>query len=223
MKTPITDFLNEYAASGMSRFHMPGHKGQALDSERFDITEVNGADSLYEADGIIAESEANAAELFGTAATFYSVEGSSQCIRAMLALVTKWEDPAPSDITYRPARPVILAARNVHRSFLTAAALLDLDVDWLYPENDDFTLCSCPVSAEQVRNKLAEMPAAPCAVYLTSPDYLGGMQDIQGVADAAHEAGIPLIVDNAHGAYLAFLEPSLHPIALGADICRIDE
>ncbi|MBR2222920.1 MAG: amino acid decarboxylase, partial [Christensenellaceae bacterium] len=83
MQTPIADFLEKYEDSGMIRFHMPGHKGKA---DPYDITEVNGADSLYEADGIIAESEHNASLLFGSQRTCYSTEGSSQCIRAMLYL-----------------------------------------------------------------------------------------------------------------------------------------
>ena len=87
MNTPIADFVENYAKQNMSRMHMPGHKGKGfLGCERFDITEVSGADSLYEADGIIAESENNAAKLFGTGRTVYSTEGSSQCIRAMLYL-----------------------------------------------------------------------------------------------------------------------------------------
>ena len=89
MNTPIADFVESYAKQNMSRMHMPGHKGKGfLGCEVYDITEVKGADSLYEADGIIAESEANATKLFGTGRTVYSTEGSSQCIRAMLYLAT---------------------------------------------------------------------------------------------------------------------------------------
>ena len=86
MNTPIHDFVKAYAASAPARFHMPGHKGSGpLGCEELDITEIPGADSLYEASGIIAESERNASALFGCP-TFYSTEGSSHCIRAMLLL-----------------------------------------------------------------------------------------------------------------------------------------
>ena len=79
MTTPIADFVKTYAKSNTSRFHMPGHKGKyTLGCEMFDITEINGADSLYEAEGIIAESEENARTLFGSAKTLFSTEGSSQ-------------------------------------------------------------------------------------------------------------------------------------------------
>ena len=78
MNTPIADFVKEYAARDTARFHMPGHKGKGpLGVEHLDITEVAGADVLYAPDGIIAESEANATALFGTAHTFYSTEGST--------------------------------------------------------------------------------------------------------------------------------------------------
>ena len=87
MDTPILDFVREYFKRRILRLHMPGHKGSSLlGMEYMDITEVEGADSLYEAEGIIAVSEANAGALFGSR-TFYSTEGSSQCIRAMLYLV----------------------------------------------------------------------------------------------------------------------------------------
>ena len=65
MTTPIVDFVRQYARSGISRLHMPGHKGQPfLGCEAWDITEIEGADELYEAEGIIARSEANATALF---------------------------------------------------------------------------------------------------------------------------------------------------------------
>ena len=95
--TPIVDFVRRYAQSGTSRLHMPGHKGQSLlGFEPWDITEIKGADELYGADGIIAQSEANATRLFGTVHTYYSTEGSSQCIRAMLCLALTAPGPAGS-------------------------------------------------------------------------------------------------------------------------------
>ena len=210
MNTPICDFVRGYAASGISRLHMPGHKGASvLGMEHLDITEIAGADSLYEAEGIIAESERNAGELFG-AHTFYSTEGSSQCIRAMLYLALL--HARGQGIT----RPKIAAGRNAHKTFLSAAALLDLDVAWLYPEAESSYL-SCAVTAEDVARCLeAEHPTA---VYLTGPDYLGNTVDIAAIAEVCHRHGALLLVDNAHGAYLKFLSPSRHPMDLGADMC----
>ena len=209
MDTPICDFVRKYAESEAIRLHMPGHKGKnQLGVESMDITEIDGADSLYEADGIIRQSEENVSRLFGCP-TFYSTEGSSQCIRAMLYL-------AMLHAKERGKRPLIAAGRNAHKTFLTGAALLDLDIKWLYPKEAGSYL-SCDLTVEDVEAVLeAEKPTA---VYLTSPDYLGNVADIAGIARICHRHGALLLVDNAHGAYLKFLRPSRHPMDLGADLC----
>ncbi|MDE7260449.1 MAG: amino acid decarboxylase [Oscillospiraceae bacterium] len=213
MNTPIWDFLLRYRRETPARFHMPGHKGVPgpLGCEPWDITEVLGADALYEASGIIAESEANAASLFGSGSTFYSTGGSSQCVRAMLYLA----------LMNRPAGtpPVIAAARNVHKAFIYAAALLDFETVWLWPEAETTSLCACPVAPEGLEQALAALDAPPAAVYITSPDYLGNMADVKGLAEVCHRRETILAVDNAHGAYLRFLDHSLHPLDLGADLC----
>ena len=222
MNTPIADFVRGYEKKNIARLHMPGHKGNAfLGCEAFDITEVCGADALYEAEGIIAESEANATRLFGTGRTIYSTEGSSQCIRAMLYLCMQHSCSSRQGRLDEHAteRPMVLATRNVHKAFVYAAALLDLEVEWILPEGDMHSLCSCNVSPEKVNASLMKMDKLPIAVYVTSPDYLGGELDIKGIADVCHKHGTILVVDNAHGAYLHFLNPSRHPIDLGADIC----
>ncbi|MBE6586399.1 MAG: amino acid decarboxylase [Ruminococcaceae bacterium] len=211
MNTPILDFVRAYAESNSMRLHMPGHKGTPLlGFEAFDITEVVGADSLYEADGIIRESEKNASALFGCP-TYYSTEGSSQCIRAMLYLTLLYAKERGVD------RPLILAGRNAHKTFLSAAALLDLDVDWLYPTEGWYL--SCDISPVRLDAVLSSYEIKPAAVYLTSPDYLGNVLDIKRLSDVCRKHGVLLLVDNAHGAYLKFLSPSLHPMDLGADIC----
>lgn len=278
MTTPVADFVRRYAASGTARFHMPGHKGRAfLGCEALDITEIDGADALYEAAGILAESESNAAALFGAGRTLYSTEGSSQCIRAMVYLAaTEWAakqsrnpsaagartrgavrpmenvkqnnappaaaSPAPLKRRAEEAgsakmggtetarkggnRPLILAGRNAHKSFLYAAALVDADIIWLWPENlsaRQNSLCSCPIAPERLRRTLQNLSArqkgALAAVYLTSPDYLGGQLDLAALSAVCRDFAAPLLVDNAHGAYLRFLNPPAHPLDLGAALC----
>jgi len=199
MTTPILDFVRRYAGSGAARLHMPGHKGAGpLGCEALDITEVQGADALWEASGIIAESEANTAALFGTRRTCYSTEGSSLCVKAMLFLALA---NRPKD-----AAPLILAARNVHKSFVHAAALLDFEVGWLWPEEGEgATLCACRVTPQGLERALSGLSRPPCGVYVTSPDYLGNELPVSALAEVCHRRGTLLLVDNAHGAYRPFL------------------
>ena len=211
MTTPVLDFVRAYAQSDTLRLHMPGHKGRGpLGCEPWDITEIAGADALYEASGILAESEANSAALFGSRRTLYSTEGSSQCIRAMVHLA----------VTCRGAgrEPLLLAARNVHKAFVQAAALTDAEVRWLWPEGGTESLMSCGITPAVLDLALAEHPGC-CGVYVTSPDYLGQRQDIRGLAAVCRGREVPLLVDNAHGAYLHFLPEPCHPLDLGAAMC----
>ena len=209
--SPVCDFVKAYAESRPARLHMPGHKGAgSMGCEARDITEIDGADDLYAPEGILAESQANASRLFGCP-TFYSAEGSSLALRAMLYLALYGQ-------RRRAGRPAVLAGRNAHRVFLTAAALLDIDTEWLCPRPGD-AYCACTVTPEDVADALSGREDLPAAVYVTSPDYLGHTLDIRGIAAACHARGVPLLVDNAHGAYLRFLTPSRHPMDLGADLC----
>ncbi len=233
--TPIADFVRRYSSSGTARLHMPGHKGVSfLGCEPLDLTEIAGADELYEAEGIIAESEANAAQLFGTAATYYSAGGSSQCIRAMLLLAMQAVPAGEgrpvllaarnahkalvySAATYYSAggssqciramlllamqavpagegRPVLLAARNAHKALVYSAALLDFEIQWLWPQGQGGSLCSCPVTPASLRTRLEQLlrqGVRPFGVYLTSPDYLGYMQDVQGLAEVCQSLVTP--------------------------------
>ena len=204
--TPVCDFVRDYAARAPVRLHMPGHKGKGpLGCEALDITEIRGADDLFHPEGILAESEANASRLFGWP-TVYSAEGSSLAIRAMLYLA----------YTQAGCKGRCLAGRNAHKSFLHTAVLLDFSIAWLWA-GDNYL--SCPVTAETVERAILEETEKPFAVYLTSPDYLGNMADILSISRVCHQYGIPLLVDNAHGAYLKFLPVSRHPMDLGADLC----
>ena len=209
MNSPISDFIEKYAKSGFSRFHMPGHKGKGpVGIEKYDITEIDGADVLSEAEGIIGESENNLTSLYKSGKSFYITGGSSAAICAMLAMIKKPE----GEKTY------ILAARNVHKAFVHALALLDIEAEWIMPENADGIL-SLDITKEDVEKKIAASDKKYSAVYLTSPDYLGHISDIKGISEVTAKKNIPLLVDNAHGAYLKFLEESMHPLDMGADIC----
>ncbi|MBE6539245.1 MAG: hypothetical protein E7674_00710 [Ruminococcaceae bacterium] len=204
MKTPISDFIKEYENKKAVRLHMPGHKGKKYGG---DITEIHGADVLYSSKGIIAESQKNAAEMFGSYRTFYSAEGSTLAIKAMLALVTEGKE-----------KRRILAGRNAHKAFIYGCALLDIIPEWIFPDTFH-DICTCEITPKNVEEALKKCNELPCAVYITSPDYLGVQTDIEGISKVCRAYEVPLLVDNAHGAYTAFLEKSEHPLHLGADMC----
>ena len=207
MKTPIVSFLKSYQEKSPVRMHMPGHKGAGiLGFEGMDLTEIHGADELFASEGIIKESEQNASSLFGCP-TYYSTQGSTLCIQTMCTILCQ-------DVKSKGKNPKILAGRNAHRSFIHAAALLDFDIEWLYGNSD---YLSCKVSAKDLEKEIIENH--PTAVYLTNPDYLGNLLDIKSLASVCKKHNVLLAIDNAHGAYLRFLESSLHPIDLGADLC----
>ncbi len=205
--TPICDFLTRYRDADGVRLHMPGHKGKGeLGVESIDLTEVEGADSLYHAHGIIRESERIASKIWGCH-TFYVTEGSSQAIRAMVYL-------AALHAKERGKHPRLLAGRNAHKAFASAVAWVGCDVEWLA---GDGSYLSCPVTPSILERALDKTPAT--AVYITSPDYLGNRADIAALSAVCHRKGALLMVDNAHGAYLKWMTPSMHPVDLGADMC----
>jgi arginine/lysine/ornithine decarboxylase len=208
MNTPIIDFVKNYALSKSVRLHMPGHKGVSfLGGEIWDITEVDGADVLYSAKGVILESEMNATTLFGSAKTLYSTEGSSLSIRAMVHLVKTY-----ALSKNRSAK--VVACRNAHKTFVSASALAGVDVKWLYSTEN--SILSCKIDLSTLESAIID--ENPVAVYVTSPDYLGHVEDVKGLAEICHRHGTLLLVDNAHGAYLKFVKDGAHPVDLGADL-----
>ena len=223
--TPIWDYVKDYNNRDAVRAHMPGHKGRGfLGVEGFDITEINEELCLYEDnEGIVRESLSNARKVFDSGRTFYSAEGSSLGIKAMLyACFMRKVDVK---------NKYILAGRNIHHSFVDGCAMLGIDVYFMEPsgrvdsEFIDSCICECNLSGQDVMHALKEVVKKegdyPIGIYLTSPDYLGNILDIGEISRAIEEynSDIPILVDNAHGAYLAFLEEDKHPIHNGAWMC----
>lgn len=192
--TPLYTALKEHRALHRASFHTPGHKTNpaALSDDLFslDFTELPDTDSLFEAEGPILRAEQAAARLFGAKRTLLSAGGCSLCIQTMLRLAA-------------PRGGKILCGRVVHRSAVNAMALLGLEPVWAMGGD----LPQAAALHPDVR-----------AVYVTSPNYYGELADIPALAAACRAQGVPLLVDNAHGAHLLFTEPVLHPLALGASM-----
>lgn len=207
--TELLQFMNQYHRDGWSRFHMPGHKGnfpafRLTDIQRYDLTEIAGADCLYQANGVIRHLERQIADFYGVPDTIISAGGCTLCIQTMLAA------------TLNPGDEVI-AVRNAHVAFVNSCVLLGLTPRWVFPEYSDSTGVSGTVEPSQIAEAVSAFPHAK-AVYLTSPDYLGRIADIASIAEICRRNGLLLLVDNAHGAALTLSEQQ-HPMALGADLC----
>ena len=212
----IMERLIEYTESDAYPFHMPGHKRQEIpdgmqrdfsDPYGIDITEIDGFDNLHHAEGILKDAMDEAAAVYGADRSWYLVNGSTCGILSAVFAVTE-----------NGGR--ILTARNCHKAVYHAICLNRLEAEYLYPEEITEFGINGGIRAEDVRKAL-EKDAMRCAgnsgnvrgkitkiqaVLITSPTYEGVVSDIRAIADAAHEYGIPLIVDEAHGAHLEYAD-----------------
>lgn len=210
METPILDAIVSHNQKKRSCFHMPGHGGtaQSLSALKqvlpFDLTELPDTGSLFDGAGATARAEELVSELFGTAATLMSAGGCTLCIQTMLRLAA-------------PEGGKVVFGRVVHRSAINAMALLDISPVWVMPDESAGQGFAGRISAESIAGALKANPDAK-AVYITTPDYFGVLSDVKAIARAAESFGVPLLVDNAHGAHLPFVNPGLGPIAGGAAI-----
>ena len=212
----LLERLTEYAGSDAYPFHMPGHKRREIpdgipggfpDPYGIDITEIDGFDNLHHAEGILKDAMDEAAAIYGADRSWYLVNGSTCGILSAVFATTENGGK-------------ILTARNCHKAVYHAICLNRLEAEYLYPEEITEFGINGGIRAEDVRKAL-EKDAMHCAgnsgdvrgkitkiqaVLITSPTYEGVVSDIRAIADAAHEYGIPLIVDEAHGAHLEFAD-----------------
>ncbi len=206
----IYDRLREYSSSDYYGFHMPGHKRKMnmLGMEppyAIDITEIDGFDDLHHAGGILKEAQERAAKIYQADETHFLINGSSVGILSAVAGATKRGD-------------TVLVARNCHKSVYHAIEMFGLTPVYLMPGFDSSVQLNTEVSAEDV-GKALEMEPGIRAVIIVSPTYDGVVSDVEAIAEAVHEKGIPLIVDGAHGAHFGF-HPYFprHSNAEGADV-----
>lgn len=202
--------LESYGRSDFYPFHMPGHKRNplAVDGDfpvERDITEINGFDNLHHAEDLLKRAQEDVARLYGVPESFYSINGSSGAILAAVsAAVGKGGQ--------------ILIARNCHKAVYHAIYLRDLGATYIYPHEDPRLGINGGISPSRVEMYLAENPEIE-AVLITSPTYDGIVSDVARIAEVVHNHGIPLIVDEAHGAHFHFSD--YFPVSaaeLGADV-----
>lgn len=210
--TPLYDMLLDYSASRPIPFHMPGHvMGRGLDgllkgAGPLDITEIPGSDCLHDPDGVIKEAQELAARAFGAQKTYFSVNGSTVGIHAMIRAAV------------RPGGKILIN-RDAHRSALNAIALMKAEPVFILPQYDADARLNLGCRELDVKNALAEHPDIQ-AVMVTRPNYYGVACPAKAMIDITHAAGIPFLVDEAHGAHFAFSERFPKPVLrLGADAC----
>lgn len=204
--------LNTYEKTDYYAFHMPGHKRNTEFMKEklpygIDITEIEGFDDLHHCRGILKEAQMRAADIYGAEETCFLVNGSTVGILSAIAGCTSRGDE-------------ILIARNCHKSVYHAVEMFGLRPVYIYPKkkpDEDAVLCG-HIDYRDVKKKLEIHPQIR-AVMLVSPSYDGVISDIKKIAEAVHEYGIPLIVDEAHGAHFGFHDyfPE-NANRLGADI-----
>jgi len=193
----LFDKLHFYYNSDIYPYHMPGHKRNACGElpeavYSIDITEIDGFDNLHQAEGILKNLQVEAAKLYGAEESFYLVNGSTCGLLAAISATV-------------PEGGHILIARNCHKSVYHGIYLRNLTVSYLYPKMiSEYDICGA-IEPEQVRSALDEDPNID-AVLIVSPTYEGRISNIKEIVEITHERGIPLIVDEAHGAHLGFAE-----------------
>ena len=201
MNKAITTFLVEHAGRNPVSFHMPGHKGSRIYRENgygdfldkimdCDITEIPGADNLFQTEGIIAETMKKYEKLYEVKKSYLLVNGSSGgLIAAILACV-------------KPGGKLIMA-RNSHKSIFNALGLASIEPVYAYPEEAEGCGILGEITVDEIARRMDENPDAE-AVILPSPNYYGICSNVRAIAEEVHKRGKVLIVDQAHGAHLKF-------------------
>ena len=207
MKRNLFEELKTYGESDFYPFHMPGHKrnpdsGFLPEMYKIDITEIDGFDNLHHAEGIIKNAQEKAASLYHSKETFYLINGSTVGILTSIA--------ALSDRGKK-----LIMARNCHKAVYHGAFLNQLETEYIYPKMIEEFGISDGITAQQVEDKIQEIILREgisdeqagkliAGIVVTSPTYDGILSDVNGIVKIAHNYGIPVIVDQAHGAHFGF-------------------
>lgn len=214
-KTPLFSKLINHHEGNPISFHVPGHKyGEVFPEEgqtyyrdllKIDATELTGLDDLHSPDGVILEAEHLLAELYHTEKSYFLVNGSTVGNLAMILTAVGEDD-------------IVLVQRNSHKSIMNGLRLAKAQPVFIGPEFDPLFGVAGGVDVESVRSALVQYPAAK-ALILTYPNYYGLIYDLKSIIELAHEYGIPVLVDEAHGVHFTagdYFPPSA--VELGADV-----
>ncbi|WP_462412469.1 aminotransferase class I/II-fold pyridoxal phosphate-dependent enzyme [Neobacillus sp. Marseille-QA0830] len=214
--TPLFTALKKHAEKNPVQFHIPGHKkGKGMDPEfrefigenalSIDLINIGPLDDLHHPKGIIKQSQELAAKAFGAEHTFFSVQGTSGAIMAMIMSVC-----GPGD--------KILVPRNVHKSIMSAIVFSGAVPIFLHPEVDHHFGISHGIAPDSIESALELHPDTK-AVLVINPTYYGVSGDLRKIVKLAHSRNIPVLVDEAHGAHIHFHQGlPLSAMEAGADL-----
>ncbi|KGX88780.1 aminotransferase class I/II-fold pyridoxal phosphate-dependent enzyme [Pontibacillus litoralis] len=215
-KTPLFTKLMEHAHTNPTQFHIPGHKKGAGMDETFrqfigeqalsiDLININPLDDLHHPHGVIKEAQDLAAEAFGADHTFFSVQGTSGAIMAMILSVCN-----PGD--------KLIVPRNVHKSVTSAIIFSGATPVFVHPELDDQLGISHGITPNAVHKALKANPDAK-GVFVINPTYFGIAADLRKIVEIAHQYDVPVLVDEAHGVHIHFHDQlPLSAMQAGADM-----
>ena len=205
---PLLDAWLRFQERPPTPFTIPGHKQRTDlvgDVVAGDVPLYAGLDTMKLTTGVLADAEARAARLWGADLCRFSTGGATHANQAVALAVAGEGD-------------TVIVSRTLHRSMLVGLVLAGLVPVWVRPEVDEGTGLPLGVAPQAVSRTLAAHPEAR-AVFVGDPSYVGTVGDVAGLADAAHEHGVPLVVDAAWAAHFGF-HPDLprHALQLGADV-----
>jgi len=213
-KLPLLDKLKKFSSTNPMSFHVPGHKnGSHTALERFhftdllkiDVTELNGLDDLHFPTGVIKEAEELLASLYLSDKSFFLVNGSTVGNLASIYATCKQDE-------------IVLVQRNCHKSIFNGLALVGARPVLLPTEVDQKLGIALGVEQESTIDIIRQHPTAK-AIILTNPNYYGMSQNLEDIIEIAHQYGIPVIVDEAHGAHFIVGDPfPKSAITMGADL-----
>lgn len=215
-ETPLFTAIRKHAEKNPIQFHIPGHKkGNGMDPDfrefigenalSIDLINIGPLDDLHLPKGIIKQAQGLAAKAFGADYTFFSVQGTSGAIIAMIMSVCN-----PGD--------KILVPRNVHKSIMSAIVFSGAIPIFIHPEVDSYFGISHGITPDSIEKALKFHPDTR-AVLVINPTYYGVSGDLKKIVKIAHSRNIPVLVDEAHGAHIHFhRDLPLSAMEAGADM-----
>ena len=217
-KAPVYEALQEFRRNRVVPFDVPGHKRGRGNPElvsllgkqcvELDVNSMKPLDNLCHPISVIKEAEELAAEAFGAAHAFLMVGGTTSAVQTMVLTACKSGEK-------------IILPRNVHRSVINALVVNGATPIYVNPDTDSRLGIALGMKISQVERAIEENPEAK-AILVNNPTYYGICSNLKKIVELAHEHGMMVLVDEAHGTHFYFGEDMpLTAMAAGADMSSV--